>query len=106
MFGNITKQNVAHHFNQAKSFLGSAYHHTKNCLGDVDHGVRTFKQIYGAVAPVLESYGVNPANKHVMGALNGYDTIRSNVLENHDRVINDVNKVKNNLVKKHVKFDF
>ena len=86
--------------------MGSAYNHTKSFLGDVDHRVRTFKQIYGAVAPVLESYGVNPANKHVMGALNSYDNIRSNVLENHDRVINDVNKVKNNLVKKRVNFDF
>jgi len=106
MFGKITRRDVAHHFNKATSFLGNSYHHTKNCLGDVDHGVRTLKHIYGAVAPVLESYGVNPANKHVMKALNGYDTIRSNVMEHHDRIINDVNNVKNNLVKKKVNFDF
>ena len=41
-----------------------------------------------------------------MKALTGYDTIKSHVLENHDRVINDVNNVKNNLAKKSVKFDF
>ena len=72
----------------------------------MDNGVRTLKHIYGAVAPVLESYGVNPANKHVMKALNGYDSIRNNVMEHHDRVINDVNNVRNNLVKKKVNFDF
>ena len=106
MFGKITRRDVAHHFNKAKTFLGNAYHHTRNFLGDVDNGVRTLKHIYGAVAPVLESYGVNPANKHVMKALNGYDTIRNNVMEHHDRVINDVNNERNNLVKKKVNFDF
>ena len=93
MFGKISRRDVAHHFNRANNFLGNAYHQTRNFLGDVDHGVRTFKQIYGAVAPVLESYGVNPANKHVMIALNGYDSIRNNVMEHHDRVINDVNNI-------------
>jgi hypothetical protein len=106
MFGKISRRDVAHHLNRAKNFLGSAYHQTRNFLGDVDHGVRTFKQIYGALAPVLESYGVNPANKHVMKALNGYDNIRNNVMENHDRVINDVNNIKNNLVKKKVNLNF
>ena len=106
MFGKISRRDVAHHFNKAKNFLGNAYHHTRNFLGDVDHGVRTFKHIYGAIAPVLESYGVNPANQHVMKALNGYDTIRSNVMDQHDRVINDVNNVRNNFVKKNVNFDF
>ena len=93
MFGKITRRDVAHDFNKAKNFLGNAYHHTRNFLGDVDNGVR-------------ESYGVNPANKHVMKALSGYDTIRNNVMEHHDRVINDVNNVRNNLVKKKVDFDF
>ena len=68
MFGKITKQQVSHHFNKAKNFLGHAYNHTKNCLGDVDQGVRTVKSIYGAVAPILESYGVNTNNKHIMKA--------------------------------------
>ena len=106
MFGKISRRDVAHHFNRAKNFLGNTYHQTRNFLGDVDHGVRTFKQIYGAIAPVLESYGVNPANKHVMKALNGYDSIRNNVMEHHDRVVNDVNNIKNSLVKKKMNLNF
>ena len=105
MFGKITKHTVNHHFNKAKAFLGNAYHHTKNFLGDIDHGVRTFKHVYGALAPVLESYGVNP-NKHVMKALTGYDNIRGQVMEGHDRVMNDINKVKGHLEKKKINFDF
>ena len=106
MFGKITKQQVAHHFNRAKDFLGNAYNQTRSFLGDVDAGVRTFKQIYGAVAPVLESYGVKAGNKHVMKALTGYDTIRGHVMEGHDRVVNDVNNVKNHLAQKNMRFDF
>ena len=40
MFGKITKQQVSHHFNRAKDFLGKAYNQTKNFLGDVDSGVK------------------------------------------------------------------
>ena len=89
MFGKIIKQQVSHQFNKAKD------NQTINFLGNLDHGVRTFKQIYGVTAPVLESYGINPANKTTMKALTGYDTIKGHVMEGHDRVINDVNNIKN-----------
>ena len=106
MFGKVTKQSLQHHFNRAKEFLGNAYHHTKRFVGDIDHGVRTFKDVLGAVAPVLESYGVNPANQHVMKALSGYDNVRNQVMEGHERVMNDYNTVKDSLAKKKVNFDF
>ena len=106
MFGKVTKQQVHHHFNRAKDFLGKAYHQTKSFLGNIDDGVRTFKNIYGVVAPVLDSYGLNTGkNSHVMKALSGYDNIRNNVIENHDRVVNDINKVKKNLSKKNINLD-
>ena len=41
-----------------------------------------------------------------MKALSGYDDIRNNIIEKHDRVVNDVKKVKNNLVKKNINLDF
>ena len=94
MLGKISKRDVYHHFGKAKEFLGNAYNHTKNILGHVDQGVRTFKEIYGAVASVLESYGAKANNKHVMKALSGYDNIRHSVMENHDKVVNDIHKVK------------
>ena len=93
MFGKITKQQVSHHFNKAKDFLGNAYNTTKSCLGSLDGGIRDLKTIYSVVSPVLESYGVHTGNKHVMKALTGYDTIKSHVMEKHDRVMDDINKV-------------
>ena len=106
MSGKITKQQVSHHFNKAKDFLGNAYNTTKSFLGSLDGGIRDLNTIYSVVSPVLESYGVNTGNKHVMKALTGYDTIKSHVMEKHDRVMDDINKVKNTLGQKNVKFDF
>ena len=109
MFGKLTKHHVARGVQHAKNFLGQAYHGTRNMLGNVDQGVRTFKQVYGAVAPVLESYGVPTGNKQVMKALSGYDSIRGQVMEGHDRVVGDVNKLKSVLGgggSKKVRFDF
>ena len=38
MFGRVTKQQVAHHFNKAKNFLGNAYNQTRNFQGHADAG--------------------------------------------------------------------
>jgi hypothetical protein len=64
---------------------GNAYNKTKSFLGTVDSGINNLKTIYSVVSPIMESYGVNPANKTVMKALTGYDTIKSHVMENHDK---------------------
>jgi hypothetical protein len=45
-------------------------------------------------------------HKNVMKALTSYDTIKSNVMQNHDKVVNDINNVRDTLAKKHVRFDF
>ena len=107
MFGKITRHQVNHHFNRAKDFLGNAYHHSKRVLGDIDSGVKTFKNIYSIVAPVLDSYGLKAsASPHIEKALNGYDSIRNNIVEKHDRVVNDINKVKGHLAKKNINLNF
>lgn len=106
MFGKLTKKHLVHGFHQAKNFVGHAYHKTKQFLGDVDHGVKTLKHIYGAVAPVLDSYGGSGIHKHVMKAVSGYDTIKNQVLEHHGKLENNINQIKNNLGKRHhVNFD-
>ena len=105
MFDKTTKQHAAHHFNKAKDSLGNAYLRTMTFLGTVDAGVRTFKHVYGAVAPVLDSYGVSPGKKHVMNTLTGYETLEGQVMEGRDRVMNDVNHVKGRFAQKNVRFD-
>jgi len=107
MFGKITKRQVNHHFNRAKDFLGNAYNHSKKFLSDIDSGVQTFKNVYSVVAPVLDSYGIKASsNQNIQKALNGYDSIRNNIMSKHDKVVNDISHVKNNLVKKNINLDF
>ena len=72
-------------------------------MGSVDHGVRLFKTVYGALQPALEHYGGGShINNSVMKVLNGYGNIRSKAMDAEGHLDN----VKHTLAKKHVKFDF
>ena len=78
----LNKKHLATSFSKAKNFLGSAYHTTKNLLGNVDNGVRLFRTVYGALQPALEHYDAgNHINNNVMKVLNGYDNIRNEAME-------------------------
>ena len=84
MFGKITKQHVAHSFHKAKKVLGHAYNQTKGFLNHVDHGVKTFKQIYDVVSPLVSKYANNHSEKihnNVNRAIGGYENIRNKVIE-------------------------
>ena len=75
----------------------------KDFLGNVDHGVRLFKTVYGALQPALEHYGgADHINKNVMQVLNGYASIRSKAMEAEGHL----DSVKHTLAKKQVKFNF
>ena len=96
MLGKITKHHVMNSFNRAKGFLGHAYNQTKGFLNNVDHGFRAAKQIYHAVAPLVDKY----ANKHsdqihsnINKAIGGYENIRNKVIEGD----NDIQNVKQKL---------
>ena len=49
------KHNVHHISNKSRSLVSGAYKSAKNFLGNVDYNVQAFKNLYGAVAPVLRS---------------------------------------------------
>ena len=93
MFGKITQQHVANSFLKAKHFFGHAYNQTKGFLNHVDHGVKTFKQIYDVVSPLVSKYANNHSEKihsNVNRAIGGYEHIRNTVIEG-DREIQTVN---------------
>ena len=99
----MNRKHLVNGFNKAKNFIGSTYNNTKRFLGNVDHGVRLVKTVYGAVQPALEHYGGGShINNNVIKMLNGYDNISSKAMgaEGH------LDNVKHTLVKKRVKFDF
>ena len=55
MIGNMTKQHLMHSFNKAIVVLGHASTR-RTVFYHVDHGVRTFEQIYVAVAPLVDKH--------------------------------------------------
>ena len=97
---------IVAHLNKAKNTIGTAFSNTKNFLNNFDHGVKTFKNIYRVAAPILESYGVPTGHKYINSALSGYDMIKNNVMENSDRISNDLSRIKDASGRKSVKFDF
>ena len=107
MFNKLTRKHIAHGLGKAKNFIGTAYNHTKNFVGNVDHGVRVLKQVDGALSPVLDQYGAsNNVHGNVMKAISSYDNIRHQVVDAHTRANDNVNQVKNNLAKTRISFDF
>ena len=92
MLGKINNHHVRQAFDKAKGFLGHAYNQTKGFLNTVDHGFRTAKHVYHAVAPLLDKYANSHSNQihsNVNKAINGYENIRNNVIEGNS----DIQKV-------------
>ena len=101
MFRKFTKQNFMDTLNKTKSFMGHAYHHTKEFLGKVDHGVRVAKKVYSILEPTISHFAGenNRAHRGVMKAVTGYDDIRSKVINHHDTIENHVRHVSNKFKK-------
>ena len=102
MLGKINKHSLVQGIHKTKQFIGNAYHKTKNFLNGVDHGVRVFKKVYGAVSPLIDQYEGHGINWNGMKAINGYDTIRHKVLDSHDEIRDNLHKIQSNLNKNSV----
>ena len=104
MLGKITNKSLVNGFNKAKNFIGHAYNTTKHVLSNVDSGVklRKFKLAYSAVHPLIDQYGGKALNSGVMGALNGYDNIKSQDMNTHNEIEGDINNIRNSLAKKKI----
>jgi hypothetical protein len=93
----FTKAHLVRHYHNAKNFLGRAYHTGKNSLGHVDHGVRTAKEIYSVIEPVLQQYAPEQTTKlngHLLRNSKKYDSIRDKVIEGHTQVEHLARKMK------------
>ena len=65
-------------------------------MGDVDHGVNMFKQAYSIASPLLDHYvgKNNGLHNSIMKGLSGYDNIRSQAMEHHERIGENLNNLK------------
>jgi len=103
MFGKINRRSIISQLSNTKNFLGKKYTEGKRLLNNVDDGVRIAKRVYSVLAPTIETLAGNSnfgkLNKTIMNSVNTYDTMRSQVLDSHEQVHNNVNSVVSNLKK-------
>ena len=105
MLGKLSKKSLVNSFHKAKNFIGHAYNTTKNVLNNVDNGVKLFKHIYSVAHPLIDQYGGKALNNGIMGALNGYDNIKSQAMNTHNEIEGNINNIKNSLAKKRYNFN-
>ena len=102
MLGKLNRSYFTHAYNTAKHHIGNAYHHTKNLIQNVDHGIRTGKTVYSVLAPYIEQYGGSHINKHAVKAIGKYENIRHRVMEGHDKANNEIYNITNKLSKHNI----
>ena len=98
--GKINKHSISQAFGKLKQHVGNGYRKTKHFLGQVDQGIHVAKKVYGALAPVIDRYGGDNANKHIMKAIGGYEHLRNKVMDTHDTAVSNVNQVVGHLKKR------
>ena len=102
----LNRHSMRRAYNNSKRYLGNAYHHTKGLLGDIDSGVRTAKELYSIAQPLISSLmsqkDFQKGNTHVIKALNGYEDIRSKVMDTHENTQNHYNSIIGDLKKKNI----
>ena len=102
MFGmKFDKSKLNNILRNVKSHLNNGYHNTKSFLNHVDSGVKTAKQLYAIVEPIIEAYAGNHhrnINRAVMNGLSGYEKMKKAVVDGHDEAIHHVNSAGKKLV--------
>ena len=100
--GKITTQSLRNVYNNVKHHATMGYHKTREFLGNVDHGVKFAKKVYGALSPVINNLAGHHAkaiNNHVMKAVGGYEQLRNKVMDANDAVNQNVNQAVSGLRK-------
>ena len=89
MFGTkFNKEAFSRGYGKIKNQLGNAYFRTKAILGNIDENVKMAKKVYNVLQPALQHYAgadkTNALNRKVMTAAQGYDALKSKVLQGHE----------------------
>jgi hypothetical protein len=89
MFGTkFNKEAFARGYGRIKNQLGNAYFRTKAILGNIDEHVNMAKKVYKELQPALPYYAgadkTNALNNKLVTAAQGYDALKSKVLQGHE----------------------
>ena len=69
------------HWRATKSFINQGYSRLSGWAGEFDKGMNVGRNIYRALAPILQEFGQTKALDEGMKAIKGYDAFRGNLVE-------------------------
>ena len=69
------------HWRATKSFINQGYNRLSGFAAEMDKRVNVGRNIYRALAPILQEFGQTKALDQGMKAIQGYDAFRGNVVE-------------------------
>ena len=72
---------LAQHWNRTKSFLGDGYRRLGKFAGEMDRAMNIGRRVFSLAAPILDDLGQSGAITQGMKAFQGYDQLRSNVMD-------------------------
>ena len=103
--GRINVHTLRNSFGKARSYIGNVYGKTKGLLSDLDSGVRAMKDVYSIASPAMGSlFGEHfeEGNKYVTKALNGYEDIKTKVMDTDENVRGHYSAIVGDLKKKNI----
>ena len=77
---------------RVKSGIAGSYHTAMKIAGGIDHGLTVAKRLYGAIAPMLDEFGVS--HRPAMKALTTYEDFKRKAIDVHDLAETTANRVR------------
>ena len=80
------KKHLQDAWTTGKRVVRDSWSHAVRMAGDIDHGVRFTKRLFGALHPLLEDLGGAHVGRGVVQAFGHYERGRDQVLGHHNQV--------------------
>ena len=77
---------LAQHWNKTKSFIHQGYRNLGKWAGHVERAAGIGRRVFQQVAPILDDLGQGEAVRQGMRAIQGYDTLRGQVMDVDEQV--------------------
>ena len=75
-----------HHWNRTKSFIGDGYRQLGKWAADADRLAGVGRKIWSLATPALEDIGAGDVVQQGVKAIQGYDSLRKNVMDTDSRI--------------------
>ena len=79
-------KDLARGWNKTKAWMGDRYQQGKKFAGELDKVAGIGRRAFGLISPILDDLGQGALQGYGTRAIQGYDSLRDNVMEADSRV--------------------